>query len=163
MDDTPIKRPGRPARPGGPTDLARRMNVDRRSSTITMNLALNDMQAHGDAELADEIFERLKGEAERPSRGRGDRTWMSAVEHIARFRTEDQRWAWEQVQTHGVRWLKRFIETQNSPPDAGTLAERIAMWLDREYPRLDVGVRIEALEAVASALKSARAEGPPSP
>jgi hypothetical protein len=133
-------------------------SVDRRSVVVTFGLGLDTIRAAGNDELADEIYaagEALTGQ----SNGGGERSWMSGVEQIARFQPEDQRWAWEQSRTRGVRWLKRYIETQNNPPDSDTLAARLAAWIDREYPAIDTTVVLEALANVTDAIESGRDDG----
>jgi hypothetical protein len=135
--------------------MARTLNVDRRSVEVTFAQGLARISAAGNEELADEIKALLESRISGPGGG-GERGWMSAVEQIARFDSEDQRWAWEQTRARGVRWLKRYIETQNNPPDSDTLAARLVAWIDREYPLVDTAIVLEALVGLAEALEASR-------
>lgn len=156
MTDENPKRPGRPRDPHGPTAIAELFKVDRRSPIITVTLGLNKIRAAGNDELADEIQATIKtGAFGASGDGRG---WASVVEFVARFQPGDQRWAWEQARSRGVRWLKRYVETQNNPPDSDVIAERFAAWIDREYPAVDTEIILEALAGLTDALERAVAK-----
>lgn len=151
--ETPRRKPGRPPRPGGPTQVARELGLDRRSSGVTFGQGLRTIREDGNDELAREIKAAMQAAVSQPDGG-GERGWGSGVEVIARFEPSDQRWAWEQLQARGVRWLKRYIETQRNPPTDEELAERLAAWLDREYPQLDGQTIGGALKILRSMIPS---------
>jgi len=134
----------------GPTELGRMMDRDRRSPGVTYAFAIRKIRADN-PDLAEEIHDRL----ERVAGSSKDRAWVSAVEFVARFEPEGQRWAWEQVSERGVRWLKRYVEVQHNPPDSDALGDRLAAWIDREYPGLDHAVIRTALRDLAELLEAA--------
>jgi hypothetical protein len=130
--------------PNSASGWARIFKVDRRSATVTLPLSLTKIRAVGNGKLADEIEAKEDGFGP-TGNGNG---WASAVEFVARFQPEDQRWAWEQAQTKGVRWVKRFVENQTNPPDAEKVALSMSKWLAREFPGVDEETIGEALAIV---------------